>query len=295
MAGPPLVMRSKLFVPGDRPERFPKAMATAADAISLDLEDAVHADRKAAARIAVGEWLRSRRDGGDGGKLVMVRVNPVGSAGFAADLEAVVGPGLAAVNLPKVESAEEVRAGVAAIIAVERTRRDAPETRVLVNIESPRGLRLAHEIAQAHPRVVGLQIGFGDLFAPFGIRRSIASLAPVWLAVRLAAGEAGIQAFDGAYTDIANADGLAAEAAAARGFGLHGKSAIHPSQVEAINAAFAPSPAEVRHACEVVAALADPANRSKGAFTVDGRLIDGPFIAEALATHALARRLGLAP
>lgn len=294
-------MRSKLFVPASRPDWYGKALASAADALSFDLEDAVAPERKAGARIELSrlldgrtavppEWQAQMRD-----KTLIVRVNALDSAHFAADLQACVWPALHLVNLPKVESADTVRQAAAAIADLERERGITRALGLLVNIESPRGLRLAAEIASAHPRVVGLQIGYGDLFAPLGIASGEPSATQaVRLAVRLAAGEAGIAAYDGAWVNFGDAEGFQRDCEAARQLGLAGRSCIHPSQVAWANAAFMPSDAEVAHALRVVQAAEQHLGQGVGAFTVDGRLVDGPFIQRAQQLVALARRLGLA-
>lgn len=286
-------MRSKLFVPASRPELFPKALGGAADAISFDLEDAVEEGAKPAARAELAKLFAGGRPAMQG-KLIVVRTNAVETMHFEADLEAVVCEAVDVLNLPMVESAETVRTAVAAIEQLEAQRGLEARIRILANIESPRGLRLAAEIAAAHPRVMGLQIGYGDLFSPVGIAMSepFATQA-VRLAVRLAAGEAGIDAYDGAYVDIKNPEGFLAEAKAAQQLGFAGKSCIHPTQIAAANEVFRPADADVAHALRVVEAARDALARGVGAFVVDGRLVDGPFITRAEQVVALARRLGM--
>ena len=164
----------------------------------------------------------------------------------------------------------------------------------MLNIESARGLRLAAELACAHARVVGLQIGYGDLFSPLGIAQDeVTAKQHVRVAVRLAAGEADVPAYDGAYIRIDDPDGYTREARAAQQLGFAGKSCIHPSQVALANAVFRPSAGEIDHALRVVEAAREALARGVGAFVVDGRLVDGPFITRAENTVALARQLGL--
>ena len=287
-------MRSKLFVPASRPELFAKALASAADAISFDLEDAVEPGRKAAARAELVKLF----DGSVSfnGKLIVVRVNAIETEYFAADLEAIVRSGVDVVNLPMVESADTVRAAADALQHRERERDVARPLGILANIESPRGLRLAAEIAAAHPRAVGLQVGYGDLFSPLGIASGEPSATQaVRVAVRMAAGEAGLPAYDGAYVDIRDVDGFRRDAQAAQRLGFAGKSCIHPSQIAVVNEVFRPSDAEVSHALRVVEAARESLARGVGAFVVDGRLVDGPFITRAERTVAVARRLGMLP
>ena len=287
-------MRSKLFVPASRPELFAKAMASAADAVSFDLEDAVEARRKAAARAALAAFLDSVAPGH--GKLVIVRVNAADTDYLADDLAAIVHPGVDVVNLPMVESADTVRSVAGQVERLEAGRGLERPIGILVNIESARGVRLAADLAGAHSRVVGLQIGYGDLFSPLGIAQDETTAKQhVRVAVRLAAGEAGLPAYDGAYVRIDDPDGYTREARAAQRLGFTGKSCIHPTQIALANAVFRPSAADVDHALRVVEAARDALGRGVGAFVVDGRLVDGPFITRAENTVALARRLGLLP
>ena len=293
-------MRSKLFVPASRPELFAKALAGAADAISFDLEDAVAPERKPAARAELRKLLQgdpaqsSTPQIVQADKTLIVRVNACGTPHFAQDLAAVVWPALHIVNLPMVESADAVRQAVAALEVLERERGITRPLGILANIESPRGLRLAADIALAHPRVIGLQIGYGDLFAPLGIASGEpAATQYVRTAVRMAAGEAGIDAFDGAYVNYSDQVGYRRDSEAARQLGFAGRSCIHPSQIAMTNEVFRPGEADIAHALRVVEAARDHLGRGIGAFTVDGRLVDGPFITQAERLVALARRLGM--
>jgi citrate lyase subunit beta/citryl-CoA lyase len=274
-------MRSKLFVPGVRPELFAKALASAADAISIDLEDAVPEDRKAEARAAVRLFLESAAAKASG-KLIVVRVNALGSAHFEADLEAVVGPALHLLNLPKVESAQDVQAAVAALDRAQARSGTSNQISLLLNIETPRGLRCAAEIAGAHPRVWGLQLGLGDLFEPYGIERhSSANLHATMLKVRMAAAEADVFACDGAFADIGNPDGFRAEATMSKALGFIGKSCIHPSQIALANEIYQPDEAQLAHAQRVVDAAAEAERAGRGAFVVDGKMIDPPYLLRA--------------
>lgn len=283
-------MRSKLFVPGHRPELFPKALASAADALSFDLEDAVPAERKAHARASVTACVRSEA-ARQSGKVMIVRVNALDSAYFEADIAALSGLPLDLLNLPKVESADVVRV---AIVQLQRANADqaiAAPTRLLLNIETPRGLRNAASIAGADACVAGLQLGLGDLFEPFGIARTdMANVHAAMFAMRLAAAEAGVFAVDAAFADIADEDGYRAEAAMAARLGYVGKTCIHPRQVALANAAFAASADDIEAARRIVASARDAAARGAAAFVVDGRMIDPPFLRRAEAIVAAADR-----
>ncbi len=287
-------MRSKLFVPGSRPELFAKALAGPADAISIDLEDAVEESRKGEARAMVAAFLATRRREADG-KILIVRVNAQATLHFAADIAAVVGPNLDLLNLSKVENDSDVRAASHALALLE-TERGMARTPLLVNIETPQSLRRAAEIAKSDPRVIGLQLGLADLLEPLGIDRGDkAAVHHLQLAVRLAAGEAGIWCCDAAYADISDSEGYRAEAIAARRLGFIGKSCIHPSQAPLANTVFQPSGEEIAAARRVIEAAREATAKGIGAFMVDGRMVDAPFVRRAEAVVALADRLGLLP
>ncbi|MBT2117636.1 CoA ester lyase [Dyella sp. LX-66] len=283
-------MRSKLFVPGGRPELFAKALAGEADALSFDLEDSVTPELKGAARTAVAAFLATEA-ARQSPKLMIVRTNAPSTPYFNDDVEAVVGDGVTLINLPKIESAEEVRAAVDMIARVEAARGWQRRTRLLVNIETPRALARAASIAGAHPRVAGLQLGLADMFEPYGIERhELANVQSVLFTMRMAAAQADVFALDGAYADVANSDGYRAEAALARRLGYLGKSCIHPRQVALANEAFAVSEAEMESARRIVEAAREPGNQGRGAFMVDGKMVDLPFLKRAQALLAAAHK-----
>ncbi|XYD12581.1 CoA ester lyase (plasmid) [Methylobacterium sp. NMS12] len=276
-------MRSKLFVPASRPELFAKAAAGPADALSFDLEDAVPEARKDAARDALAAYLREAPSGLR--QTVVVRVNAPGTGHFARDLEAVALPRTDLINLPMVEDPAAITAAATRLDRLDPVGR----IRLLVNIETPRSLRRAADLARAHPRVAGLQIGYADLLEPCGIDRDDASaLAQIRLAVRLAAAEANVPAYDGAFAAVKEPEAFRAECEAARRHGFAGKTCIHPSQVETANAAFLPRPDEVAWSRRILAAAAEAEARGLGAILVDGRMIDPPFLARARAVVALS-------
>ncbi|MCL7714726.1 HpcH/HpaI aldolase/citrate lyase family protein [Stenotrophomonas mori] len=276
-------MRSKLFVPGARPELFDKAMAGPADVLSFDLEDSVPEAGKAAARAAVAAFL-ARADVAASGRRLIVRSNAAESPHFAADLAALARPSVWLLNLPKVESAAQVREAAAALERAEAGNGVTRPIGLLLNIETARGLRLAAGLAAAHPRVAGLQLGLGDLFAPNGIARTADNVHAALFALRMAAAEAGVFACDGAFPDIGDADGFRAEARMAQALGFIGKSCIHPCQVTLANAVFDVPESTLEDARRIVAAAAAADALGRGAFLFEGRMIDLPFLrrAEAL-------------
>lgn len=287
------LLRSKLFVPASRPELFGKALASAADAISIDLEDSVVEGRKAEARMNVREFLRSDAARATQ-KLLIVRVNAMDTPHFAADIAAIAQEGLALLNVPKPASTDDILHAVAALERAEAANRVGNPVRLLANIESAKALRHAAEIASAHPRVAGLQLGYADLFEPLGIDRyEFANVHALMLSMRLAAGEAGVFAIDGAYPKISDMAGFKAEAEAARRLGFSGKSCIHPSQIAIANDAFRPTDAEIDHARKVLDAGRNAESAGAGALVVEGKMIDAPFIRRAEAIMAVARELNL--
>jgi citrate lyase subunit beta/citryl-CoA lyase len=272
-------MRSKLFVPGARPDLFAKALASEADAISFDLEDSVPADGKTAARALLSEFLGSSVARATPKKLI-VRVNALNTPFARDDLAAFTANQSVVINLPKVESAAEV------VEAANLT--GAP---LLLNIESPRGLRLAAEIGGAHPLVIGLQAGLNDLVTPLGIdRRNRDHVRAALWQIRMGAGEAGCFAYDGAWPDIADDAGFKAEAELARSLGYLGKSCIHPAQLPVANEVFDDN-GRLEEAERLVEAADAAAARGHGAFSFDGRMVDRPEIERAREVLRAAGRM----
>lgn len=247
-----------LFVPGDRPERFDKAVDSSADVVILDLEDAVSAARKSLAREAVGEWLRR-------GNRAVVRVNSIGTTWHDADVEAIRGvPGLSGVLLPMAEDP--------ASIAAMAARLQAP---LLALIETARGLLRAPEIA-ACPPVVRLALGTVDLAADLETDdQAVFDMARTWLVV--ASRAAGLEGpVDTVTTDLSDPSAASRDAHSAVQRGMRGKLCIHPAQVEPVRAAFRPSPAAVSWARGVLQAGGDG-----GVGVYQGSMIDEPVLVRA--------------
>ncbi|WOO34280.1 CoA ester lyase [Diaphorobacter limosus] len=286
-------MRSKLFVPASRPELFAKALAGAADALSFDLEDAVAEPRKAEARALLGAFLQSPEALATR-KTLIVRVNAMDTPHFAADVAAVVRPGLHLLNLPKPDGPEAVAEAAARIAEAARANGVQEPPRLLLNIETPKALRRAAALACAHPSVAGLQLGLGDLFEPYGVhRREPSAVQQALFAVRMAAAEAGVFAYDGAFADVRDAEGFRAEAELSRRLGFIGKSCIHPSQIALANGVYQPTEAEITQAQRVLQAAREADANAVGAYMVDGKMVDRPFVLRAEAIVASARAAGL--
>lgn len=285
-------MRSKLFVPASRPELFVKAMRSPADAICFDLEDAVLESRKPYARDELARFLdtdefRSLRE--EGRKSILVRVNALDTGHTENDLIAACASGVDIVNIPKAETVQSVLQFVSLLEARETLASSSTgpklNLRVLANIETALAMINAAAIAAAHEKIWGLQLGLGDLFEPLGIARyDEQNVHAVMIAMRLAAGAAGKIAYDTAYTNVSNAEGYRQEAWRARQLGFLGKTCIHPNQVALANAVFSPTEEEIRWAAKVVESAEQ--NDVNGAYMLDGKMIDGPFIDRARAILA---------
>ncbi len=286
-------MRSKLFVPGSRPELFEKALTSAADSLSFDLEDAVAESRKDEARGLLRGFLASAALSQQS-KTIIVRVNAMDTPHFAQDIAAVVQRGVHLINLPKPESPEHVVIAAKAIADAARVNGVANLPGLLLNMETPKSLRIGAALAQAHPSVQGLQLGLGDLFEPYGVhRRELSAITQALFAVRMAAAEADVWAYDGAFANIKDVDGFRAECELSRRMGFLGKTCIHPSQIAIANEVFQPSQKEIDDALTVVEAARNADANAVGAYVVDGKMIDKPFVLRAEAIVKSARALGL--
>jgi citrate lyase subunit beta/citryl-CoA lyase len=206
--------------------------------------------------------------------------------------------GLEMINLPKPARADAVRHAVALIEQAERqngVNLDGKQPiRILLNIETAHALRTAFDLASAHPRVAGLQLGLADLFEPISVsRKERFAVQYAMMQVKLAAAEAGVDAYDAAFADIKNTEGFQEEAGFAARLGFTGKSCIHPSQVAMANEAFRPSDAAIAHALRILEAAKDADAQGIGAYVVDGKMIDPPFYRSAVKLVEHAKQLGL--
>lgn len=287
--------RTWMFVPGHRERMIAKALGLNSDAIMLDIEDGVAPNEKETARRLIAEALGRP----PGGPARYVRINAIGHPRMHADLEAVVRPGLDGLVLPKVERPEEVLR----VDALLREREPAlgiaaDSIRLLVAIESPRGLLNAAAIAACSPRVIGLMFGAEDFGREIGLPTTREGEARDLLYARsalvVAAAAAHVQAVDGVWPDLSDPEGLWRFARQSRRLGFSGMSLIHPSQIDPINAVFSPSPEEIEYSSRVVQAYEEAVARGDGSIALGGQLIDLPIVARARRTLELARALGIA-
>jgi citrate lyase subunit beta/citryl-CoA lyase len=256
--------RTYLFVPGDRPERFAKALASGADAVVLDLEDAVAAAGKAAARDMVAAWLAASADR----SRVVVRVNDEATPWFDADLAMLATQGATAVMLPKAER----------VASIERLLAACPGIDVLPLVESARGMLGAQALAAA-AGVQRLVFGTVDYALDLDLGSDPAALDPGASHLALVSRAAGIGApVAGVTTAIGDDATLLADLARARQFGFGAKLCIHPRQVAPIHAALAPGADELAWARRVLQAAAAAGG---AAVQIDGQMIDKPVIERA--------------
>lgn len=275
--------RSALFMPASNARALDKARTLPADAVILDLEDAVAPEAKPLARTMACDAARA---GGYGRREVVVRVNALGTPWGEDDLAAAARSGADAVLLPKVEEAATVREALACLDA-----HGAPASlSVWCMVETPRGVLGAGAIAGASRRVGALVMGTSDLTKDLHARLRpdrLPLLTSLSLCV-LAARAHGCAALDGVHLDLGDDEGFAAACRQARDLGFDGKTLIHPKTIAVANEVFAPSAAELDWARRVTAAHAEATVRGEGVVLVDGRLVEGLHLEEARRLVALA-------
>jgi citrate lyase subunit beta / citryl-CoA lyase len=290
------LIRSWMFVPGHRQRMIDKALGLTADAIMLDIEDGVAPNEKDAARKNIAESLG--REKAPGSPARYVRINAIGHARMDADLEAVVRPGLEGLVCPKVDTADEVRKVDAILNDREpKAKMEKGDVKLLIAIESPKGLLNAPAIAAASPRIVGIIFGAEDFGREIGlptVREGEArDLIYARSAIVIAAAAAHVQPVDGVWVDLNDSDGLLGFAKQSRQLGFSGMSCIHPSQVDAINTVFSPTAEEIDYCQKVLQAFEEANARGDGSIAFGGQLIDRPIIERARRAIDTAKSLGI--
>ncbi len=279
----PRPRRSVLYMPGANERALEKAKSLPADALILDLEDAVAPDAKAAARERVAAAAAS---GEYGHREVTIRINGPGTAWHADDLRAAAEAGPDAVVVPKVDSARTVHEVERALEAA-----GAPDhTAVWAMVETPRAMLDARAVAAAGERLTVLVMGTNDLAKELHAEH-VPGRAPLLTGLSLAllaAREAGRVILDGVHNDVKDLAAFEAECLQGRQLGFDGKTLIHPAQVEPCNRIFAPSAEQVERAGEIVEAFESAAAQGRGVVTVRGRMIENLHVEEARRILALA-------
>lgn len=285
------MIRSFLFVPADSERKLQKAAEAGADALILDLEDSVAADARPAARARAREFLLGKKN-------VWVRINPIDTEDATADLDGVMPSAPAGIMLPKPRSAAAAIALDRRISALESKHGiELGSTRILpLCTEHPEALFTLNGYIGATPRLAGLSWGGEDLSAALGAvtnRDEHGDWLPTYEMARslclLAAAAAEVAAIDTVFTDFKDSEGLRRYASNARRDGFSGMLAIHPAQVDVINAAFVPTAEELQRAARIVALFA--ANPGAGTIGMDGKMIDRPHLVQARRLLDMARHL----
>jgi citrate lyase subunit beta / citryl-CoA lyase len=273
-------------MPGSNARALEKARDLPADGLIFDLEDAVAPAVKETARALVATALKA---GGYGRRELVVRINPLDTPWGEADLAVAAELPIDAVLLPKTESAEEIDRAVAMLHEL-----GAPAALALwCMLETPRGILGAAQIAGSSPRIAALVAGTSDLTKDLHALHTAdrAPLAAALGLILLAARAHGLTALDGVHLDLADDEGLAAVCAQGREFGFDGKTLIHPKQIAAANAAFAPNAAELAWSRRVAAAHAEAEKRGAGVVLLDGRLIERLHVEDARRVLAIAEAI----
>ena len=257
--------RSVLYMPGSNARALEKARALPADALILDLEDAVAPDAKALARAQVCEVVKAKSFGK---REVAIRINALSTAWGPDDLAAAAEAEPDAILVPKVSSPAD--------LAAVEARLGGREVALWAMMETPLAILKAADIAGAGGRLACLVMGTNDLIKEFhGVHTQDRQNLSAALGLSVAAARAfGLAIIDGVYNDINNTDGFHGSCKQGRAFGFDGKTLIHPSQIDPCNAAFAPSPEEVEAARKIIAAFDKPENKGKGAISLDGRMVE---------------------
>jgi citrate lyase subunit beta/citryl-CoA lyase len=291
MNAPVTPRRSLLYVPGDKEAMLARAPGRGADGLILNLEDAVAPANKTLAREAVAHALRTLDFGA---AEAIVRINPPDTDTGYRDLIGLVPLGPRAILLPKAASAEAVRFVAWTIDRLEAIHDLLPgRVKVMCMIESAAGVLYAPEIAACHPRVAALIFGAADLSMEIGCEVTPGGRALLTAASRLilAARAAGIAAIDTPYMKLDDPEGLGRSSQMARELGFDGKSAIHPAQVAAINAAFSPTAEDLAWARRVRELAPEGDEARLGAAVLDGQLIEIPHLVRAKRILAVADAL----
>ena len=285
------LLRSLIFVPGNRANMLERALSFKADVIMVDLEDSVPPGEKATAREVAREWVPKLRQAG---QRVMVRVNSLDTGLTKDELAAVISPDLHGISLGKVETPDDVRDTDRMITAMESAAgMDAGQVKLIPWIENARAVMSAHQLAAASPRIIGIAFGAEDYTDDMGVERTDSG-EEVYFAratVAVAARAAEVASLDSPFVAFRDHEGLEQDARQGRRLGYTGKFAIHPDQLDGINKVFSPSAEEVDYARKVMDAWDEAESQGRGSADLDGRMIDVPVVKRARNLLALAEAM----
>ena len=281
--------RSWMFVPGHITKMVRKAGTLPTDAIMLDIEDAVLPAFKPEARKVIADEVPNMPRGE---QVRYVRVNAITLKDFTEDIAAIAHLDITGIVLPKVESADEVLAAVSVIEKAEKGNRKAAPLRIMVAIETARGIIAAPAIAGASRRISALMLGAEDLGRDIGLPAQRVGEAHELLYARsalvMAASASRLQSVDQVWPNLDDGDGLIKDTLQARRLGFTGKAIIHPSQIAPTNNCFMPTAADVEFAKAVIEAFREAEGRGLGAVAFGGQLLDKPIVDRARAVLELS-------
>jgi citrate lyase subunit beta/citryl-CoA lyase len=282
--------RSRLYIPGSEPKYFVNAALHGADAIILDLEDSVHPDEKAAARVLIRnalravDFLQSER---------MVRINqlPLG----LEDLQQIIPESPDLILIPKVETADQVLEVARKIAEIKNNYGIVRPIWLMPILESALGIERAYEIATVIQEIAALTIGLEDYTSDLGVAKTATGSESLYARQRMvnAAYAAGVQPIDSVFGDVGDIEGLRAWSLNSRALGFEGMGCVHPRQISIVHQAFAPTPAEIERAQNIVAAYHEAQSKGLGVITLGSKMIDAPVVQRALKMITRARAMGL--
>lgn len=273
--------RALLYMPGDDRRKIEKSTTLGVDCICMDMEDGVAVTRKVEARAVIAQAMKDL-DFGDSERCI--RINSIGSGLESYDLAAALATEPDTIVVPKIESADQVRWASDHIETYElSSNRNIGGVRLLVGVETAKGILNLRKIAEADRRLEAIIFGAEDYAASVGARRTKESTEVLYArqAVITACAANDLQAIDMVYIDFRDEDGLRLEAEQGAGFGFSGKQIIHPNQVKAVQAAFTPSDDELDYARRIVETFETSQREGRGAYALDGKMIDMPLLKSA--------------
>ena len=275
------LLRSLIFVPGNRANMLERALDFDADIIMVDLEDSVPAAEKVNAREVAREWVPKLQEAG---QRVMVRLNALDTGLTRDELAAVISPHLYGVSVGKTESAWDLQEIERIIAPLEARAGLAPgQVKIIPWIESAKAMVNVHAMASASPRIIAIAFGAEDFTNDMGIQRTDDGdeVYHARATVAIAARAAGVASLDSPYVAFRNPEGLRKDAGVARQLGYTGKFAIHPAQVETINELFSPLTDDVAYARRVMDAWYEAEANGRGSLALDGKMVDVPVVKRA--------------
>ena len=285
------LLRSLVFVPGNRANMLERALGFGADVVMVDLEDSVPPGEKASACEMAAEWVPRLAAAG---RRVMVRVNSLDTGLTSPELDMVVCPELAGISVGKGDSAWDLQQ-VDRLLGPLESRIGIPRgtIKLVPWIETAMAIVHVYEMARASQRIVGIAFGAEDYTNDMGVIRTDFGEECYYArsAVAVAARAARVAALDGPFVGFRDPEGLRTDAGTARQIGFTGKFAIHPAQIDIINETFSPHPDDVEYARTVVAAWEEAESAGRGSLSIDGRMVDVPVVKRAQNLLALVEAI----